>query len=93
MNRLVIGLLLTIAFLVGCLAATVAAQVVAPSARAAVNSEKWRYKCFRGNAIGVADTEGIESNLIKFGMQEWELASMTAQGNYVIYCMKHRALE
>jgi hypothetical protein len=92
MNRFVIGLLLTFAFLVGCLAATMAAQVATPNAKAGTISEKWRYKCFRSVALGGYADE-IEANLIKFGLQDWELASMTSHGNAVIYCMKHKSLE
>lgn len=91
MKRLVIGLLLTIAFLVGCLVATVASKSVIPEVKAGSESQKWEYQC--KNLSEDAPNSKIDDELKQVGMQGWELVSATyvMRGNsFIKYCLKRQ---
>ena len=85
MKRLVIALSLTVAFLVGCLTATVASNFVVPPIKAGTNPQKWEYTCFRKYADLLDETKSLSD---KLGSQGWEMSS-TAGGPFgVVYCFK-----
>ena len=84
MKRLVFGMMLTIAFLVGCLTTYVARDLVVPPARANTNPQKWEYICFKGYVWGSGpiEPESVTATANKLGREGWELVSGDGRGNY-----------
>jgi hypothetical protein len=83
MRNLILGLSLSVAFIVGCLAGPVVQPTLAPSLRAAPGTVKWEYHC-----VGFRQASGneIARELNKAGALGWELA-VTDRVNW---CLKRR---
>ena len=73
MKRLILALTITVAFLVGCITATVATQLVVPPIKAGTNPKKWEYTCFKEPFTDAKAT----SQANKHGSEGWELVSVT----------------
>jgi hypothetical protein len=82
MKRLYLAMALTIAFLVGCITAHVASDLVVPPARAGTSPQKWEYMCVRDT-----DLERIQSIANKAGGEGWKMAS-AAGGVVMIWCFE-----
>lgn len=91
MRRIVLALSLTVAFLVGCLTATVATQLVVPPIKAGTNPQKWEYTCISNKQKG-----NIIQNSNELGNQGWEMVAASGSlenGSglakaYLLYCFK-----
>ena len=91
MKRLVLALSLTIAFLVGCLTATVATKFVVPPIKAGTNPQKWEYHCFYLDDVGKKGNQNeyktVETFAIddfneymnKLGSEGWEQTTVGSQ--------------
>ena len=80
MRNLILGLALSVAFIVGCLVR----PLVVPPVRAGTSPAKWEYKCI--NARG---TSGIEEKANQLGKAGFELAGGGGEG-YGFFCFKRR---
>lgn len=88
MRRFTVGLLLSIAFAVGC----VASQLVVPRARAEASGsgagvpprQRWEYICVDGWA-------GVTHSANQLGKEGWEMASAAGTSDHMMWCFK-RAL-
>ena len=79
MRRIVVGLSLLVAFLVGCLASSVVTPQVfhVPPARAGSTPQKWEYSC-----IATLDLEKAQQATMRFsqmGSEGWELVTYTSR--------------
>ncbi len=59
---------------VGCVAATVAKDLVVPPVRAGTNPTPWEYQCGSGWVGGKLTTEGQTQYANKMGKEGWEVA-------------------
>ncbi len=84
MDKKSIVIALLLAFIIGCGAATVAPQFVAPPVQAGLEVQKWDYFCFetRSNQISKKSKEA--------GRKGWEMAELSIVGSYnnMIACFK-----
>ena len=84
MKKLCLAMALTIAFLVGCITAHVASDLVVPPARAGTSPQKWEYFCFKGTFA-----PEIQEAANKAGGQGWEMVAATGGGGkYSDWCFK-----
>jgi len=74
------------AFLAGCGAATVASQLVVPSARAGTNPARWEYTCANAQPEYRSDLDGFN----RAGAQGWELAAGAGQPGARTWCFKRQ---
>ncbi len=81
MRNLILGLALSVAFIVGCLVRS----LVVPPVRAGTNPPKWEYKCFREN--GAAD---IEKKSNRLGAAGFELVGAAGAHYHPYWCFKRR---
>jgi hypothetical protein len=80
MRNLILGLSLSVAFIVGCVAGGVGQRLVAPPARAGTSPKKWETHCFQERG----STEMVNAKANKMGQQGWEFVD----GNGSFYCFK-----
>jgi hypothetical protein len=73
MKRLCFAMALIIMFLVGCITAHVASELVIPPAKAGTNPTKWEYVCHRHEGGNLATKLTEASN--QAGSQGWEMVS------------------
>ena len=92
---LVIALSLTVAFLVGCLTATIGTQLVVPPVKAGTTPQKWEQRCESwGKHIdyrisNLNEKRGWNSILTKYGVEGWEAFSISIeQRNIMMVCFK-----
>ncbi len=82
MRNLILGLFLSVAFVVGCLVR----PVVVPPVRAGTNPPKWEYKCFRENNDG-----SLEAKANRLGKAGFELSATARHGDgFNAWCFKRR---
>ena len=79
MRNLILGLSLSVAFIVGCLAR----PLIVPPVRAGTNPQKWEYKCFTEN-----DPEDAEKKANLVGRHGWEMAATMSYRT--VWCFKRR---
>jgi len=82
MKKLCLAMALTITFLVGCITAHVASDLVVPPARAGTSPQKWEFMCVRDT-----DLSRIQNIANKAGSEGWDMAS-AAGGVVMIWCFK-----
>ncbi len=94
MRNLVLGLSLSVAFIVGCVAgpAIMPRTSAAPSAPAAPGTPKWEYVCYNG-------TSNLMSTFRKLGHAGWEMSGSSGgigtapsglHEKFSIWCFKRR---
>ncbi len=84
MRNLILGLSLSVAFIVGCLVR----PLVVPPVRAGTNPAKWEYKCFDED-----ETVKIEAKANRLGRAGFELVTAHGRGTvdaYDSWCFKRR---
>ena len=86
MRNLILGLSLSVAFIIGCL---VQPYIEAPvRARARTNVQKWEYKCFQAYK-----TVNVEAKANRLGRVGFDLVGANGSGNMASYnswCFKRR---
>jgi len=91
MTKTTMGLLFLSVFLIGCMTAFVAKELIIPPLHASnINAKKWDYFCFKEDGYNVQDEKKIEESLKKAGTEGWELVTGTSRGSnqHVLYCFK-----
>ena len=91
MRNLILGLSLSVAFIVGCVAgpALMPRTTAAPTSPAAPGTPKWEYKCFEEN--GTADIQAKANRLGQAGFEMVAASSDNEYSNGVSYfCFKRR---
>jgi len=82
MKNFILGLSLSVAFIIGCLARPLLEQPV----QASPTSQQWQYRCFENH--GAEDVETDANRLGKFG---YEMAAATSVGFRLHWCFKRKA--
>lgn len=94
MRQFLLGLSISIAFILGCVTAQHVPTMAVPRASASTptsgySGQRWEYLCHEGPDMKVADTANAEimtDYLEQFGADGWEIAPMYGQGHW--YCFK-----
>lgn len=82
MRGFLIGLSISLAFIVGCVAGSTRYGV--PKAEAAVVEQRWSYFCFEASKV---DDVSFKANAA--GMRGWEMASATTNAeDQTIWCFR-----
>lgn len=83
MRGFLVGLSISLAFILGCVAAST--ELVVPRAEAAyVQEQRWAYFCFAGNS---ADDVQFKANAA--GMRGWEMVTAATNGEGTpIWCFR-----
>ncbi len=91
MRNLILGLSLSVAFIVGCVAgpALMPRTTAAPAVQAAPGTPRWEYKCFDEN--GATD---IQTKVNQLGQAGFEMVAASSNNDYAngdaYFCFKRR---
>jgi hypothetical protein len=96
MRNLILGLSLSVAFIVGCLAGPAVRPNVVGTAHANKNRPKWEYTCFQydfhDERVDGIDGGKIKKQSNKAGQFGWEMVSGIIWNDVTIWCFKRRQL-